>query len=228
MKLSVIYEDNHILVAEKPAGIPSQADASGAEDMLGLVKRYVKEKYQKSGEAYIGLLHRLDRPAAGLMVFARTSKAAARLSKQIREGRMQKAYLAVLQGKNLPEKGRLEDFLYKDTRLNRSRIAAPDDPGAKFAALEYEVLARRAGQALVCVHLLTGRPHQIRLQFASRGWPLLGDAKYGSGGQDLALYSYYLGFTHPTKNERMQFFFLPTAKAFAPFAQAMDNLKISG
>ena len=167
--MRVFYEDNHILVVEKPAGVPSQADASGAEDMLSLVKRYVKEKYHKSGEAYIGLLHRLDRPAAGLMVFARTSKAAARLSAQIREGSMQKGYLAVVQGEGLPQKGRFEDFLCKDARLNRSRIARPEESGAKFAALEYEVLARCAGWALVKIQLLTGRPHQIRLQFSSRG-----------------------------------------------------------
>lgn len=228
MRLRVIYEDNHVLVAEKPAGVPSQADASGAEDMLGMVKAYVKEKYQKPGEVYIGLLHRLDRPAAGLMVFARTSKAAARLSEEIRQGRMRKGYLAIVRAAGLPEKGRLEDYLYKDTRENRSRIASPGESGAKFAALEYEVLEARGGWALARIDLLTGRPHQIRLQFSSRGWPLLGDAKYGSGGQDLALYSYFLEFAHPTRKERMAFSQLPGTEAFVEFISGMEKLKISG
>lgn len=218
--MNILYEDNHLLVAEKPAGIPAQADASGAADMLTLLKAYLKEKYQKSGAVYLGLVHRLDRPASGLMVFARTSKAAARLSEQIRRGEMQKGYFAVVQGEPA-KKGRLEDYLLKDPRKNQSRIARPDERGAKRAALEYEVLQQEKGQALVRVHLLTGRPHQIRLQFASRGWPLVGDAKYGSGGQDLALYSYFLGFAHPTKKQPMRFFSLASAPAFAPFGQAM-------
>lgn len=218
--MKIVYEDNHLLVAEKPAGVPAQADASGAEDMLCLLKGYLKEKYQKPGAVYLGLVHRLDRPASGLMVFARTSKAASRLSEQIRQGRMQKGYFAVVQG-SPPPSGRLEDYLAKDSRKNQSRIARPEESGAKKAALEYEVLQQRGGQALVRVNLLTGRPHQIRLQFASRGWPLVGDAKYGSGGQDLALYSYFLGFAHPTKQQAMRFFSLPSAPAFAPFEQAM-------
>lgn len=228
MKLRVLYEDNHLLVAEKPAGVPSQADASGAEDMLGIVKAYVKEKYQKPGEAYIGLLHRLDRPAAGLMVFARTSKAAARLSEEIRQGRMKKGYLAIVRSAQLPAKGRLEDYICKDTRKNISRIAAPGESGAKFAALEYEVLQERGSWALARIDLLTGRPHQIRLQFSTRGWPLLGDAKYGSGGQDLALYSYFLEFTHPTRKQRMAFSLLPGTEAFSAFISGMEKLKISG
>ncbi len=218
--MNILYEDNHLLVAEKPAGVPAQADASGAADMLTLLKAYLKEKYQKSGAVYLGLVHRLDRPASGLMVFARTSKAAGRLSEQIRRGEMQKGYFAVVQGAP-PREGRLEDYLLKDPRKNQSRIARPEERGAKKAALEYQVLQQEKRQALVRIRLLTGRPHQIRLQFASRGWPLAGDAKYGSGGQDLALYSYFLGFAHPTKQQAMRFYSLPCAPAFAPFAQAM-------
>ena len=228
MKLRVFYEDNHILVAEKPAGMPSQADATGAPDMLSLVKSYVKEKYSKPGEAYIGLVHRLDRPAAGLMVFARTSKAAARLAEQVRTRQMQKKYLAVVAGDGLPEQGRMEDYLLKDVGKNISRRAQPHEKGAKRAVLEYRVLEARQGQALVLVHLETGRPHQIRLQFALRGWSLVGDAKYGSGGQDLALYSCFLGFLHPTKREKMEFCALPRGGAFAGFEKRLREENFCG
>lgn len=204
MKLRVFYEDNHILVAEKPAGMPSQADATGAPDMLCLVKSYVKEKYSKPGEAYIGLVHRLDRPAAGLMVFARTSKAAARLAEQVRTRQMQKKYLAVVAGDGLPDRGD-GGLSLKGCREKYFPQGAAPEKGAKRAVLEYRVLEARQGQALVLVHLETGRPHQIRLQFALRGWSLVGDAKYGSGGQDLALYSCFLGFCTRRSEKKWNF-----------------------
>ena len=139
-KLNVIYEDNHIIVVEKEPNIPSQADKTGDIDMLSLVKQYVKEKYNKPGEVYIGLVHRLDRPVGGIMVFARTSKAASRLSEQIRNKTFKKKYLAVVEGKFENKKGSLEDYLYKDERNNISKVVNKDKKNAKLAKLDYEVL----------------------------------------------------------------------------------------
>ena len=138
--LKVIFEDNHIIVVEKPVNIPSQADKTGDIDMLSLVKQYVKEKYNKPGEVYIGLVHRLDRPVGGIMVFARTSKAASRLSEQIRNKTFKKKYLAVVDGKFENKKGSLEDYLYKDERNNISKVVNKDKRNAKLAKLDYEVL----------------------------------------------------------------------------------------
>ena len=138
--MKVLYEDNHIIVVEKEPNIPSQADKTGDEDMLSLVKKYVKEKYNKPGEVYIGLVHRLDRPVGGIMVFARTSKAASRLSEQIRNKTFKKRYLAVVDGKFENLKGSLEDYLYKDERNNISKVVNKDKKNSKFAKLDYEVL----------------------------------------------------------------------------------------
>ena len=139
-KLNVIYEDNHIIVVEKEPNIPSQADKTGDIDMLTLVKQYVKEKYNKPGEVYIGLVHRLDRPVGGIMVFARTSKAASRLSEQIRNKTFKKKYLAVVDGKFENKKGSLEDYLYKDERNNISKVVSKEKKNSKLAKLDYEVL----------------------------------------------------------------------------------------
>ena len=138
--MKVLYEDNHIIVVEKEPNIPSQADKTGDEDMLSLVKKYVKGKYNKPGEVYIGLVHRLDRPVGGIMVFARTSKAASRLSEQIRNKTFKKRYLAVVDGKFENLKGSLEDYLYKDERNNISKVVNKDKKNSKFAKLDYEVL----------------------------------------------------------------------------------------
>ncbi len=214
--IEVVYEDNHILVAKKPAGVPSQADSSGDMDMLSMVKEYVRVKYHKPGAVYIGLLHRLDRPAAGLMAFARTSKAARRLSEDIREGRFKKGYLAVVHG-DVPG-GTMRDHLLKDMDANLSRAVPADTPGAKYAELSYRVLQKKNGCSLVEIALLTGRSHQIRVQFAARGLPLVGDVKYGgkeTGG--LALYAYKIGLTHPTTKAYMEFTALPATGAFAAF-----------
>ena len=138
--MKILYEDNHIIVVEKEPNIPSQADKTGNTDMLTMVKQYVKEKYNKPGEVYIGLVHRLDRPAGGIMVFARTSKAASRLSEQIRNKTFKKKYLAVVDGKFENIKGSLEDYLYKDERNNISKVVNKDKKNAKLAKLDYEVL----------------------------------------------------------------------------------------
>ena len=202
--MKVIYEDNHLLVVEKPVNVPMQADSSHDDDLLSMAKNYLKEKYHKPGEVYLGLVHRLDRPVGGVCVFARTSKAASRLSKQIREDRFQKTYLAVVEDHGLPDHGRFEDHLLKDTKTNIVKV----DPKGKPASLDYEVLKRKDDLALVKVDLHTGRSHQIRVQFASRQHPLWGDQKYNKNAipnRQIALWSYELSFYHPISNELLTF-----------------------
>ena len=164
--LKVIYEDNHIIVVEKTPNIPSQADKTGDIDMLTIVKDYIKEKYNKPGNVYLGLVHRLDRPVGGIMVFAKTSKAASRLSNQVREKVFKKKYLAVVDGKIEKQKGTLEDYLYKDERNNISKVVNEDKKNAKSAKLDYEVLKYNEVKnlSLVEINLHTGRHHQIRVQ----------------------------------------------------------------
>jgi 23S rRNA pseudouridine1911/1915/1917 synthase len=205
MTLQVLYEDNHIIAAVKPHNMPSMPDASGDPDMLSTVKAYVKEKYNKPGEAYIGLVHRLDRPTGGVMVFARTSKAAARLCKQFAEKTTRKEYLAVVRG-SLPEKtGTLVSRLIKDEEENMVREA--EDGEGKEARLDYTVLKERDGMSLLKVLLHTGRGHQIRVQLASIGHPVAGDMKYGKDEKKglLGLWAHTLEIEHPVRKERMAF-----------------------
>ena len=212
-KLNVLYEDNHVIVIEKPVNIPSQADKTGDEDMLSIVKHYLKEKYQKPGEVYLGLVHRLDRPVGGVMVFAKTSKAAARLSEQVRTKQFEKQYLVVVDGKMEPEKGVLEDYLLKNERKNISRVVEQEAKNAKLASLDYEVLkyAEDINLSVVKVNLHTGRHHQIRVQFASRGHSLYADQKYGTRGRgkQIALWAYQLSFYHPISKQKLTFQVLP-------------------
>lgn len=218
--MKVLYEDNHLIVAVKPPMVPTQPDSSGDADMLGMVREYVRCRYHKQGNVYIGLLHRLDRPVGGVMVFARTSKAASRLSEQIRSGGMEKEYLAVVHGCP-PEEGLFEDYLIKDASHNLVKPVREGTPGAKYARLEYALEARRGKHSLVRIRLHTGRPHQIRVQFASRGYPLLGDVRYGKGEPGrIALYSTRIAFEHPVRRERMEFENIPTGGFFEEFTGA--------
>lgn len=206
----ILYEDNHLLIAVKPPGIPSQGDSSGDADMLTILKQYIKEKYRKPGDVYLGLVHRLDRPAGGVMAFARTSKAASRLSEQIRGDGFQKEYICICAGS--PPGGRLEHWLIKNERTNNVTANLTEQPGSQWAALEYEPLKTVEGLTLCRVRLITGRPHQIRVQFAAIGHPLWGDQRYNPKavpGQWLALWSRSIELTHPTKKERMKFECLP-------------------
>ena len=232
-KLDILYEDNHVIVVFKPAGILSQADKSGDVDMLTIIKSYLKEKYNKPGNVYLGLVHRLDRPVGGVMVFAKTSKAASRLSDQVREKIFKKKYLAVVDGRFEQSKGILEDYLYKDGRENLSIIVNATFPDAKKAILNYRhcstlmVLEEGEEVSLMEIELLTGRHHQIRAQMSNAGMPLLGDSKYGSdrskelsrdiGCKNVALCAYKLSFKHPTTHKEMVFEREPDEELFDPF-----------
>ena len=211
--LNVIYEDNHLLVVEKPVNILSQGDNTNDDDMVNLLKKYLKEKYNKPGNVYLGLVHRLDRPVGGVMVFAKTSKAASRLSNQVREKIFKKKYLAVVDGEFEQTKGTLEDYLYKDERNNMSRVVNKDKKNAKLAKLDYEVLKYNEVKnlSLVKVNLHTGRHHQIRVQLAHSGHSIFGDQKYGTRGKgkQIALWAYELTIEHPVSKEEMTFKCLP-------------------
>lgn len=202
--MNVIYEDNHLLVVEKPINIPMQEDSSKDEDLLSLCKNYIKQKYNKPGEAYLGLVHRLDRPVSGVCVFARTSKAASRLSKQVSDHTFKKQYLAVVNDNGLKDSGHFEDCLLKDSKTNMVRV----DPKGKLAILDYVVLKRKNNLALVKIDLKTGRSHQIRVQFSSRNHALYGDQRYNKNaivGQQIALHACNIEFKHPITNETISF-----------------------
>ena len=216
MDLKVIFEDNHIIVVEKPVNIPSQGDKTGDEDMLTIIKKYLIEKYNKKGDAYLGLVHRLDRPTGGVMVFAKTSKAASRLSEQIREKVFEKEYLCIVDGKFEEPNGEYEDYLVKNEKTNTSRVVKEGTKNAKEAILDYEVLKynEEINMSLVKVNLHTGRHHQIRVQFASRNHSLYGDQKYGTRGRgkQLCLWAYKISFLHPISKERIEFEDYPEAE----------------
>ena len=199
--IRVLYEDNHLLCVEKPVNVPVMEDESGDADLLSMCREYLKETYRKPGSVYCGLVHRLDRPVGGVMVFAKTSKAASRLSDAIRRNQMRKTYLAVLDGVPKEKHGRLTDYLVKDTKTNTVRVT--DSGHGKFCALTYDVLAERGGKTLVRIILETGRSHQIRVQFASRGLPLVFDQRYHPhpGRGQIALFAHELTFPHPTLKE---------------------------
>lgn len=205
----VIYEDNHIIVVEKKPNIPSQSDKTGDIDMLTIVKGYIKEKYNKPGNVYLGLVHRLDRPVGGIMIFAKTSKAASRLSNQVREKIFKKEYLAVVDGKFEQKRGSLTDYLYKDERNNISKVVKKEKKNAKLANLDYEVLKYNnvKNLSLVKINLHTGRHHQIRVQLANFNHSIFGDQKYGTRGQgkQIALWAYKLTIIHPITKEEMEF-----------------------
>lgn len=214
--LEVLYEDNHIIVVVKPINILSQSDNTKDLDMLNIIKNYIKEKYNKPGNVYLGLVHRLDRPTGGVMVFARTSKSASRLSKQIKEGSLKKTYLAVVPNFNL-KKGTFIDYLEKDK--NNNSIITSKEKG-KYAKLNFETITKKNNNALVKIDLLTGRHHQIRVQFSSRGYPLYGDQRYGKmDKKQLALFAYKLEFLHPVTKEKMVFKKEPNYGIFLDFKE---------
>ena len=211
--LAVIYEDNHVIVVVKPCNVPSQADSSGDKDMLSIVKEYLVDKYDKEGDAYVGLIHRLDRPTGGVMVFAKTSKAAARLSEEIKNGEFEKSYLCVTCGVPKQRNGQLKHYLKKNQAKNIVQIVPQATDGAKLALLDYSFLQELNGFSLFKIALHTGRSHQIRVQMASLGLPLFGDSKYGAlpatYRHNLGLWATQVGFIHPTTKEKMTFIVHP-------------------
>ena len=205
--VGIVYEDNHLLIVVKPPNMPAQADASGDLDLLTAMKDYIAKKYQKPGAVYLGLVHRLDRPVGGLMALARTSKAADRLSAQVREKSLSRQYVAAVRGEVPASRGELCDWLLKDERTNTVTVARPGAQGAKEARLAYEVAGRAGELTLLRVKLFTGRSHQIRVQLSHAGMPIWGDARYGGGrpGEQIALWGMHLGLVHPTRRERIAF-----------------------
>lgn len=210
MKLNVLYEDNHLLVVEKPRNMPVQEDASGDLDLLNAAKQFLVEKYNKPGAAFLGLVHRLDRPVGGVILFGKTSKGAARISNEIRLNRFDRRYLAVVQGVLNNKKDKLTDFLLKDTTTNTSAVVDSGTKNAKKAILNYEVLAvdQKNQLSLLAVALETGRSHQIRVQLAHLGHPIYGDQKYGQeysqSGEQIALWAHEISVKHPTKDENVE------------------------
>lgn len=208
-KVNIIYEDNHVLVVEKPVNVPVQEDESNDPDLLTILKNDLKERYNKPGNVYLGLIHRLDRPVGGVMVFAKTSKAASRLSDQVRLRKLGKVYLAVVHGRLDKREGTLEDYLLKDSKTNIVSVVDKKVPGAKQAVLDFGVMKEFEGLSLVRIKLHTGRSHQIRVQFSNYGHPLYGDQKYGQNlnkpGQQIALWSHEIIFHHPVTKEEMRF-----------------------
>ena len=210
--LEVLYEDNHIIVVVKPYNVLSQGDSTGDTSIMDMVKEYIKVKYHKPGNVYLGLVHRLDRPVGGIMVFARSSKAAARLTKAFNEHKITKKYLAIVHGKMEKDKDELVDKIEKTSDGN----SIISDNG-KEAILDYEVLDYNVENdcSLVSIVLKTGRHHQIRVQFSSRGHYLLGDQRYGVlDNKQISLFSYYLSFEHPVTHEILEFKRLPDKKDY--------------
>ena len=203
LMVKILYEDNHVLVVVKPVNMPVCSDDSGDLDLQTYLKGYLKERYNKPGNVYLGLIHRLDRPVGGVMVFAKTSKAASRLSDQVRTGKVCKKYYAVVCG-SLSGSGELHDKLLKDSKTN---MVCVDDSG-KDSSLKYSVVWNKKNYSLVDIELITGRSHQIRVQFSSRNYPLFGDQRYNKNakvGEQIALFSYYLSFYHPISHEIIEF-----------------------
>jgi 23S rRNA pseudouridine1911/1915/1917 synthase len=209
MNLDVLFEDNHCLAINKPAGLLSQGDASGDPSLVDIGMLYLKCRYQKPGKVYLGLLHRLDRPTSGVVLLAKTSKAASRLSAQFREGTVSKVYWAVVEGNPREEEGEWVDLLEKDARQNRSGVVLEDGPSSKEARVAFRVLERSLRSAKLELRPATGRSHQLRVQLAQRGLPIIGDRKYGAttrlealdGHARIALHARQLSFTHPTRQE---------------------------
>lgn len=226
--INIVYEDNQILVVVKPQNLPVCEDESGDDDLLSLLKQYIAKKYDKLGEAFLGLVHRLDRPTGGVMVFARNSKSAARLSECLKEGNLEKKYLAVTVGVPKQSRNVLKNALFKDNAKNEVYCVPVATEGAKLAVLEYHTIAEKSGHALVDIKLITGRSHQARVQLANIGTPIFGDQKYGkdkaAATTNLALWAYELRFPHPVTKDIMVFRVLPPTDEMPWKAFDIDNL----
>jgi 23S rRNA pseudouridine1911/1915/1917 synthase len=213
MTIEILFEDNHCLAVNKPAGLLSQGDETGDPDLVSWARGHLKERHAKPGNVYVGLVHRLDRPTSGVLLLARTSKAAGRLSEQFRAGHVSKVYWAVVEGLPDPPHGQWQDVLEKDRAENRSRVRreAGSEATGRVARVEYRTLAKLRGQSLLELRPETGRSHQLRVQLSDRALPIVGDRKYGAssvlraadGHHRIALHARELSFTHPTRAERI-------------------------
>lgn len=203
--MKVVYEDNHIIVVYKEAGEIVQGDKTGDKPLSDSVKEYLKEKYNKPGNVFCGVVHRIDRPVSGLVIFAKTSKALTRLNEMLRKGEIHKTYWALVEGRPSKGEGRLDNYMANIERINRSYICDKNDPKAKHAVLEYKTVAVGERYSILEVNLLTGRKHQIRLQLSANGNPIKGDLKYGArrsnpnGG--ISLLAKRIEFIHPVSHE---------------------------
>lgn len=215
--MQVVYEDNHIIVVNKEVGEIVQGDKTGDTPLLEIVKQFIKEKYNKPGNVFCGVVHRIDRPVSGLVIFAKTSKALERLNKMLRDGEIHKTYWALVEGKPEKSEATLENYLVSDGRLNKTFICSPDNPQAKKSILSYKTIANGDRYTLLEVNLMTGRKHQIRAQLSGIGHPIKGDLKYGArrsnrdGG--ISLQAHRISFTHPVSK-------LPIDLEVAPLPEA--------
>lgn len=220
--INIIYEDNHLLVVEKPINIIVQEDKTKDKDFLTILKEYIKNKYNKPGNVYLGLVHRLDRPVGGIMVFAKTSKSASRLSEQVRNKTFKKIYNAVVIGK-IDKEGELKDYLIKDEKRNIVKV----DKNGKEAILNFNRISYNDNMSLVEINLKTGRSHQIRVQMSHYGYPLYGDQKYNikaKAGEQIALFAKKIEFNHPVTKERLSFELdLPNRYPFIIFKKGDKN-----
>lgn len=199
--MDIVYEDNHIVVVNKKAGEIVQGDKTGDKPLSEMVKDYLREKYNKPGNVFCGVVHRIDRPVSGLVIFARTSKALERLNRMLRDGEIHKTYRAIVEGHPSVDEGLLEDWLLSDGRINKTFVVDSDRPGAKLSKLKFKVVERGENYSLLEINLLTGRKHQIRAQLSAMGHPIKGDLKYGArrsnrdGG--ISLQAFRIHFVHP-------------------------------
>ena len=222
--IPILFEDNHLLVVSKPAGVLSQEDHTGRPDLLTLCKEYIKKEHNKPGNVFLGLLHRLDRPVSGVMVFAKTSKAASRISEQIRKRTVKKWYLTVVEG-TPPKNGFLEHHLLKNKQKNLVEVVQSPQKKSKLAKLTFKTVEQKDHLALVDVNLQTGRAHQIRVQLAAINCPISGDEKYGTARKyPIALHAYKFRLDHPTKKEPLTFEApLPDTQPWTKFSTPATN-----
>lgn len=206
--MTPVYEDNHIIIVRKEAGEIVQGDKTGDTPLSEIIKEYLKEKYNKPGNVFCGVVHRIDRPVAGLVVFAKTSKALTRLNDMLKKGEIHKTYWALVEGKRAEKEGMIESWLQSDGRLNKTRVVDKNAPDAKLSKLKYRVIAEGDRYSLLEVKLLTGRKHQIRAQLSSTGTPIKGDLKYGARrsnpGGGISLLAKKIEFIHPVSKEKIE------------------------
>lgn len=238
--VEILYEDKDIIVVKKPAGMEAQSSSSFAPDMVSEIKKHIHNLYPDKGEPYVGVIHRLDKPVGGIMVYAKNKKAAASLSRQVQDGSVRKIYLAVVCGRTVDNVENFVDYLLKDSKKNMSKIVEKGTTGAKRAELRYRVVDKTEAPqplALVEVELFTGRHHQIRVQFAGHGLPLWGDRRYnpafaagekGQQGESVALYASRLSFVHPSTGRHVVFQAEPQGEIFRRFAEAMGQMRDVG